>query len=331
MSAIKSRKPTGAVPWPLILIEGGEKSGKSWQLAEFSASEKIGQAYWLDLSEGSQDEYAAIPGADYLVVEHDGTWADILGQVSAVSVEATQAADNSEKPVVLLIDSMTAEWDTIKNWVGGRARQSKYAKRILASDPDAEIKPAMNLWNDANDRHHQLMRLLMTFPGIVVITARGKETAALDDGGKPIPNTKDYRVEGHKNLAYDATAWVRLSREEPPKVVGVRSVHAGVRPGVDKPVAAPSFSVEWLVFEVMKCDPDTALVRDVAVLDSSADAPVQSDADKARTELLAWCAEQDPKVDGHDLNAQHIAAHGRGLGDEEDPALIRAYMTEAAA
>ena len=271
MSAIKTRKPTGAVPWPLILVEGAEKTGKSWALAEFTASEKVGQAYWLDLGEGAADEYAAIPGADYLVVEHDGKWADIYGQVQAIRAEAQRAHDAGENPVVLLIDSMTAEWDMLKDWVGGRARQSKYAKQQLARDPDAEIKPAMNLWNDANDRHNRLMHLLMTFPGIVVVTARGKMVAALDGNGKPIPNEKEYKVEGHKALAFDVSAWVRLSRDEAPKVVGVRSVHSGVRPGVDKPVPAPSFTLEWLIFDVLKCDPKTAKVRDLQALDSTPD------------------------------------------------------------
>lgn len=271
MTAIKSRKPTGAVPWPLVLVEGAEKTGKSWALAEFTASEKVGQAYWLDLGEGAADEYAAIPGADYLVIEHDGTWADIVGQVSAVRQEAQRAHTAGEKPVVLLIDSMTAEWDLLKDWATARAVSSKFGQRILAKDPNAEVKPDNRLWNDANTRHSTLMRMLMTFPGIVVMTARGKEVAVMGTDGKPVAGQKDYRVEGQKNLAFDSSAWVRLSRDEAPKVVGVRSVHSGVRPGVDKPKPAPQFTVEWLVFDVLKCDPKTAKVRDLQDLDSSPD------------------------------------------------------------
>jgi hypothetical protein len=134
----------------------------------------------------------------------------------------------------------------------------------LAADPDAEVKPAMNLWNDANTRHQQLMHLLMTFPGIVIVTARGKEVASLDDSGRPIVGSKEHKVEAQKDLAFDVTAWVSLSRDDNPKVMGVRSVHAGVRPGVDKPVTAPQFSLEWLIFDVLKCDPVTAQVRDFA-------------------------------------------------------------------
>ena len=137
---------------------------KSWAAAQFTACDKIGQAYWLDLGEGAADEYIAIPGAKYDVIDHDGTWFDIVAQVREVAAVAA----TSEKPVVLIIDSMTAEWDMIKDWISVRAKESKMAKRKLAEDPNAEIKPSMNLWNDAASRHYELMRMLMKFPGIVI-------------------------------------------------------------------------------------------------------------------------------------------------------------------
>lgn len=262
MTALRTRKPTGAVPWPLILIEGSEKAGKSWACAEFTASDKIGQAYWLDLGEGAADEYAAIPGANYLVIEHDGTWRDIVEQVEAVRGEAQRAHDAGERPVVLVIDSMTAEWDLLKAWTQERANRSNAGKRALERDPDAEVKPPFNLWNDANARHGKLMHLLMTFPGIVLVTARGKEVAAMDSGGRPIANTKEYKVEGHKTLAFDATAWVRLSRGADPLVVGIRSTIEGVKVDPrEEPKPWPAFSVEALVFEQMQCDPSRTRVR----------------------------------------------------------------------
>lgn len=260
--AIRTRKPTGIPPYPLVLIEGPEKSGKSYAAAQFTASNKLGQCYWLDLGEGAADEYAAIPGADYLIVDHDGTWHDIVGQVTEIHT----AAASSDKPVVLIIDSMTAEWELLKDWASMRARESKFAQKKLREDPNAEIKPSMNLWNDAGDRHHHLMRLLMTFPGIVVMTARGKEVAALDSDGKPIPNAREYRVEGHKTLPYDASVWVRLSRDEPPTVIGCRSVHSGLRPGVDKPLRYPQFTLEHLIFDVLKIDPEAVQARELTDL-----------------------------------------------------------------
>ncbi|WP_203832995.1 hypothetical protein, partial [Actinoplanes lobatus] len=266
--ALKTRKPTGRVPWPLILIEGGEKSGKSWACAQFSTSSRIGQMYWIDLGEGSADEYGAIPGANYLVVEHDGTWASILGAVTAVRDEAQHAADAGQPPVVLTIDSMTAEWDLHKDWASDKARQrhnakaQKYGKARLAADEEPTI--SMDLWNEANARHRKLMTILMTFPGIVLITARGKDVAALDDNGKPIERKREYRVEGHKTLGFDVSCWIRLDRSEPGLVVGLRSVHTGIRPGYDDPFKlAADWSIEGIVFDALKCDPGTAHVRDL--------------------------------------------------------------------
>jgi len=283
---LKTRKPTGAVPWPLILLEGGEKAGKSWACAELSASDKVGQTYWLDLNEGSADEYGAIPGTRYLVIEHDGTWADIVASVVAVRDEARRAADAGEPPVVLVIDSMTAEWDLLKDWAANRAKGSRSNQERLRRDPNAEVQVSMNLWNDATARHRRLMTLLMTFPGIVVMTARGKEVAALDSGGRPVEGSKDYKVEGHKNLCFDSSVWVRLSREHAPLVVGARSVHAGLRPGVDKPQPIHDFSLERLVFDLLKCDPTTARVRDLTPTQAGDESPDLDTLSEAATELL---------------------------------------------
>ncbi len=264
MAPLKTRKPTGAVPWPLILIEGGEKVGKSWICAEFSGSSRIGQTYWIDFGEGAADEYGAIPGANYLIVEHDGTFGSLYGAVEAVYAEAERAAKAGEKPVVLVIDSMTAEWDVLKDWATSRAAGSQSNKKKLAQDPLADIVVSNKYWNDANSRHRKLMRLLMTFPGIALMTARGKDVAAIGEGGQPIEGKKEYRVEGQKNLGFDATCWIRLYRDQPGTVVGLRSVHHGLRPGRDEPKRLPAdWSVEWLVFDTLKCDPAKAHVRDL--------------------------------------------------------------------
>lgn len=262
MTALRTRKPTGAVPWPLILIEGSEKAGKSWACAELSTSPKVGQTYWLDLGEGSADEYGAIPGARYLVVEHDGSWRQIIEAVEAIHAEATAEQLANRPPVVLVLDSITAEWELLKDWAASRARE-RLARKGRKLDPDAEPQISMDLWNDANARHRKLMTLLMTFPGIAVVTARGKDVAALDSSGRPVEGSKEYKVEGQKNLAYDATVWLRVSRDHPPLVVGARSVHNGVRPGVDKPKPAPGLTLERLIFDILRCNPAEAHVRDL--------------------------------------------------------------------
>lgn len=263
--ALKTRVPTGRIPWPLILIEGSEKAGKSWSCAELSASDKVGPTYWIDLGEGAADEYGAIPGARYQIVEHDGSYGQILAAVEAIKAEAQNVADAGEPPVVLVIDSMTAEWDLLKGIADAKARQ-RLAKRGRQVAADTEPQISMDLWNEANSRHRKLMTALMTFPGIVAVTARGKEVAALDTNGRPIEGSKEYKVEGQKNLAFDASVWIRVSRDHPPLVVGARSVHAGIRPGVDGPRKVPGLTLEKVIFEILKCDPSETQVRDVAPL-----------------------------------------------------------------
>jgi hypothetical protein len=289
---LKTRQPTGRVPWPLILVEGPEKAGKSYAAALLSASDRIGHTYWIDLAEGSADEYGAIPGARYLVVDHDGTWGQIYGSIEAVYAAAEQAAAARAKPIVLVVDSMTAEWDMLKDWASNRAKSSSSNRRKLAQDPHAEITVSANYWNDANSRHRKLMRLLMTFPGIVVMTARGKWVAVMGDNGQPIEGKKEYRVEGQKNLAFDASCWVRLDREKPGSVIGLRSVHAGIRPGHDDPRPLPAdWTLEWLIFDELKCDPNASQVRDLTELQPGADAP-----DSPRFSVLLLAIETAPDL-----------------------------------
>ncbi|QIG58437.1 AAA family ATPase [Mycobacterium phage Cornie] len=259
--SLKTRPPTGAVPWPLILVEGGEKAGKSWAAAVLSTSDKIGRTLWIDWAEGAADEYGAIPGARYEVIEHDGTWTSIMEQVRAAKDEAQRAIDAGEKPVVLVIDSMTAEWDDLKEWVDTKARRRESNRKKLEKDPEAEIQITTDLWNLATARHKELMRVLMRFPGIVVMIARGADQVAMENG-KPT-SQRTWKVEGQKNLAFDASVWVRLNRGEHPQIIGARSVHAGIIPGEDKPRRVPDLTLEQLVFDILKCDPKTAHVREL--------------------------------------------------------------------
>ncbi|MFI6168870.1 hypothetical protein ACIBCN_18965 [Nocardia sp. NPDC051052] len=263
---IRSRKPTGAVPWPLILLEGEDKSGKSYAAAEFTADERLGAKYWLDVGEAAGDEYYAIDGADYELIEHDGSWHDILGQVRAVRNQAIDVkVAEGGKPTLLVIDSISGVWQLLKDWTYVRAQKTKLGKRPGDFNPDVPIKPAPHHWNDTHARNRTLMDLLMTFPGVVVLTARGKEAAEFGDDGNPVEGQRVWSVDAAKNLGYQVTGWVRLRREEPPTVIGVRSVFAGIRPGKDKPLVKPDFTLQWLIWEHMRCNPASAFVRDLKV------------------------------------------------------------------
>lgn len=307
-SGIRARKPTGKPPYPLILIEGEEFAGKTWAALQLSASSRVGQTYALDLGEGSADEYGAIPGARHLILDHDGSWASLMAAVVAVKDEAARARAAGEPPVVLVIDTMTDEWDGLKNWASDRARE-RLRKRGRAVATDADVKVSNDLWNDAGDRHRRLMTHLLRFPGIVVMTARGKEVVEVVDG-KPVEGSKVWRVEGHKSLPFDASLWVRMRRGSRPLVVGARSVHVGVRPEEDDPVPieeTPDNLLDWLVFDVLRVDASTAEPRDVQSLKDHPDA----DPDE-RLELLESivAAANDAGIGGSPVIDKWAREHG---------------------
>src|SRR4051794_41411679 len=139
VSGLKTRQPTGRVPWPCILLEGEEKAGKSWALAQFSSSDKIGTLYWIDLNEGTGDEYGAIPGANYQLIEHDGSYAAVLAAVQAVKAEARRAADAGEPPGVLGIDTGSALWDGPEDWASPRAAPAPGHRELPQPDPHPRI------------------------------------------------------------------------------------------------------------------------------------------------------------------------------------------------
>lgn len=321
---LDDRAPTGAVSWPFVLVEGGEKTGKSWQMALLSASDRVSRSWWLDLSEGGADEYGAIPGVRYRVLNHDGSWRSIMGQVRAVRQEAANARERGDKPVCLFIDSGTLIWTGLAQWAEQLARRSPTGQAALRANPNADVTITVTHWNAANKRWRELMTLLLTFPGIVVMSARGKYVTEIGDDGKPVKNAeKVYKVEGQKDLAFDATVWVRMLRDGSVEIVGARSVHAGIRPGGDQPekIRKGHFSLDWLIFDALRCDPDRAHVRDLKDLDGDrGEAHEDSERDK---QLAARHAERvDPAARRVDRPAPPAAraddANPGGEFDQED-------------
>lgn len=291
---LKTRKPSGVVPWPFLLLEGPEKSGKSWMAAELSASPKVSKMYWLEVgSEGTADQYGAIPGVDYEIVEHNGTRQSVVSAIQDIRVEAQRALDEGLPPVAVVVDSANAVWDLYKEWADQRARTSKYGRKILESDPNADVPIDRGHWTYVTDSYYeQFIEPLKRFPGIAVVTARGKEVSSTDDNGRPIPNSREYKVEGQKNLGFDAHAWIRLSRSGPPTVVGMRSVNRPIRPGADSPIQDRNLSLEKFIFDVLGCDPATA---------ETVKTPVRSELEQAKADL--WKLAQEMKWDMPKLSA----------------------------
>lgn len=273
--AERTRRPTGRPSNPVILLSGEYLTGKSFLSALLTASDRVGRSWYLQLGEVDGDPYGAIvDGQDrpvrYDLVEHDGTWADIITAVEQVKAEAIRGVEAGEAPPVFIFDSASQEWGMLSRWAENRAKKSPKNQKKLADDPNDDIDVGHLFWNAATRRHNRLMTLLLTFPGIVVITARGKWVSRMRNG-QPVAGEKEYTIEAQKGLGFQTTAWVRLSHDEPPTIVGARMPRGGVRPGIDRALVVDGrrderfrdveFSLEWLIFDVLKYDPANASPR----------------------------------------------------------------------
>lgn len=333
---LRRRTPTGKVRYPLVILEGQTSAGKSYEAAKFTGDQRLGESFWIELGggdEGIGEEYRAVPDARHTVLEHDGTFFSWYGQVLAAKAEARRVYDAGDPPVVLIIDSFTAVWEQIKSWTYARAAAGiAKAAKGQPVDPNREVNPGRNLWNDARDRYRAVMTQLLSFPGIVVLTAKGDWVSGTDEAsGKPTTE-REYRVDAHKSLVSDATVCIRLARGKKPLVWKCRSIHAGIDTSEEPKELENGLDLGWLIFDVMKCDPRGALVVDVkegAVDELPAEDTEQPkngqqvDWEAAREKLLAdrdhaglqglWTA---AKVSGADAGTLHrIARDGKELAD----------------
>lgn len=290
-TTLRTRTPSGKPSWPLILLAGESKTGKTHAACAFTGDPRVGRAFVLDLGEGCADEYIVVPGADYEIIDHDGTWVDIIDQVEAVRDIARAELDAGRNPVVLVVDSMTTEWAMLTEWTNERAKRSKSNRALLAENPDAEIDVSSNYWNDANSRHNRLMNILKTFPGVVVLTTLETEKTQFGPGGRPLTNApKVAKPDGQKRLPADVNVWIRLSLTEEPVVVGMRypgkmSITPG-RPGKEnQPKPWPDFTLGKLVFDFLGIAAATTETRTMPALTADQALPEEQTPGQRKTTL----------------------------------------------
>lgn len=300
--ALRTRKPTGKMAPPVILLEGGEGVGKSWAAAALSASDKVGRTFWLQVgTEVTADEYGAIPGVRYEIVEHDGSWRQIYGAVVDAKNEAEQERKRGAKPTVLVIDTVGALWEMLSDWAYNRAKGSRKNQAKLAEDPNAEIDVTTNFWNDSTGRWRKLMTSVLTFPGIVVLLSRGRETVLMQNG-QPVMGKTDYKVEGQKGLTFDVPVWIRMTRDMGPhacRVMKLRSVNNPVDPPApgaqqrNPGKVLPDFALERLIFDYLKFTPENSEERVVVPMKPGDEPPLSEAA--AVLELAITSAEDVEK------------------------------------
>lgn len=250
------RKPTGLSPWPVLLFEGEEGAGKTYAALQVSSSPHVGPTYAFDLGEGSLDEYA--PLGPFQIVDHDGTYRDFLAALRDVMAEPV----DPQKPSVIVIDTVSALWSLLVDEAQEQARRSPAGQRSLQRNPDAEVTVTMDKWNVAKRKWRAVLDPLMAYSGIVILTARGKTVAAVENG-QPVAGKSEWKVEAEKSLAFDANVWVRFTRPRKAEIIKARSLRLQVPS--DRSLVVPGFTAHKLVFEMLGLAPEQAQTRALTV------------------------------------------------------------------
>lgn len=244
---LKTRRPTGKPSWPIILLAGGEKTGKTYSAAAFSASDLIDRTFWLEVGEGSADLYGAIPDARYEIVEHDGSFNNL-----GLNARLASEVPAEDKPHAMVVDSMTEVWDLLADEQQVVANQ-RASKKGRGGNGDASI--AMDQWNTAKKRWRRLLEVLRTHDGPVVLIARLEQVAVVGPDGRPTTD-KTWKIRAEKNLPYEVDVIVEMPRPREAYLTGVRSLHLQVPPGAHVPY--PDFTVDRLLRDMGFADVETS-------------------------------------------------------------------------
>lgn len=205
------RKPTGQPSWPVLLLAGREKAGKSYQAALASSSDLIDRTFWIGFGEKDPDEYGAIPGARFEIAEHDGTLADLRDTLRYL---LTIPAD--DKPHMLVIDSTTRIWSTLRD------KATYIATQRGSKDRHGELVIGTDIWNKVNTEWAGILTLIRQHRGPVILTAR-LDTVSVIENGRPT-TAKTEKVQGQKSLPYDVDAIVEMPERGRAELTGARSV-----------------------------------------------------------------------------------------------------------
>lgn len=233
----QTRPLTGKPSWPLILLAGREKAGKTYAAVEAAASDLIGRTLLIVVGEDIPEEYRNIPGVGDRaeVVPHDGTYRDILAAVTW----ATEQPTVDGKPNHIVLDSASRVWALLSDAAQETANERAKRKGRKVGDAGADI--GRDLWNTATQRWYHILDELRRHQGPVTITARLDEISGTDANGQPTRD-KEWKVQGQKNLRFEVGVLVELRAFGEAWLTGVKSLR--FRPTPNEYVRLPE---DWTV------------------------------------------------------------------------------------
>lgn len=181
-----TRKPTGLSPWPVMLLAGGPKSPSARIAARASRSDLVGRTLWLSWRERTPDALGA--GADFEIVEHDGTLTDFE---EALSWACSQATAANAKPTLVVVDGWQQLGDSVLDWAREAAAERSY-------------------WFAVSERRGRILETLRGHAGPVLLVGRMNPDTGL--GAKDLAADVDVLAE----IADDGSATLTATRTEPP-------------------------------------------------------------------------------------------------------------------
>lgn len=282
-----THRPSGKPSWPLILLAGAEKTGKSWEAARFSGSDLIGRTFWFQLGETTAEEYGNVPGADYEIVDYDGSYQELCA--AAEQYVAEPVTDG--KPNMIVIDSATILWDMLS------AEQQELALRRRKPGVNGEAKITMDQWNAAKDRWGRFLNILRRNNGPVVLITRMDVVTLVDESGQPT-KMKDWKIKAEKNLPYDVGLVVSMPARGEAYLSGLQSTRLLLEDGEKRRL--DGFSLDRLMREMGLAEDGATVPRqytatrpdaDEAMADAGPQRPAQRGSGRSENE---WTTPEAP-------------------------------------
>lgn len=274
---LQTRKPTGKPSWPILVLAGREGAGKTWAAIEASSSNLVGRTIYVGFGEDDPDEYSLIPGASFDIAVHDGTYAGLLE-----TVRDAVAEPHGDKPTLIILDSGTRLWNVIGDNMQAIANRRAKGTRNAAS---GNYTISTDLWNVAADQWKDVMDALREHNGPVIITARLDPVTVMENG-QPTKD-KDWKVQAHKSLVFDATAVIEMRERGQYLITKVKSV----RKQLDKPTLYPGFTVEGFYTSLGLAEGTGERAHATVMADKSGTEPARQNAPQAPAPVV------EPEVD----------------------------------
>ena len=202
---LATRRPTGLPAVPQVVVHGPSKSGRTVATAKLSLAPWVDRFFVAQIGTQAWDDYGRFfPKVELL--DHNGTASGVLDQIEAAcSVPATSGMLN-----VVVVDDGTDHWDTHKLLAEARQRRNRRTQEALKADPDAEVDPTMDKWNDVKAKWARMFHLAKQSGTVFVIVCRGDYVAKVDASGNPVAGATEYRIEAEKSTLSRCLMSVRV-------------------------------------------------------------------------------------------------------------------------